>query len=209
MKIGIVGAGKIGHALSVRFTEAGHDVLLSNSRGPDTLEGLVQSIGVRAQAGTAEDAARWGDVVVIAVPLSAARSLPAEQFAGKVVVDANNYYPERDGNINELDSGEQTSSELVAAHLPGARVVKAFNTVYFERLLNEAHPERRSEERLGIPVAGDDAKAKAIALDLIDEIGFTGVDAGDLAAGRRQQPGTPVYNVPASPDEVRSRLDSE
>jgi 8-hydroxy-5-deazaflavin:NADPH oxidoreductase len=208
VKIGIVGAGRIGRALAVRFTEAGHDVVLSNSRGPETLTDVVRSLGDRARAGSVADAARWGDVVVIAVPLSAVDSLPKEPFAGKIVIDANNYYPQRDDSLPELDSGDQTSSEFLASYLTAARVVKAFNTIYFERLLNEARPDRPKEERLGLPVSADDDRAKAVVFELIDQIGFTGVDAGSLAQGRHQQPGTPVYNVPLSPDEIKARLGS-
>lgn len=193
MKIGIIGAGKIGHALAVRFTAADHQVMLSNSRGPGTLARVVASIRGDVRAATATEAAGYGEVVAVAIPFRAIRDLPPEPFAGKLVVDANNYYPEPDWRSPELDADEITSSELLASLLPGATVVKAFNTIYFRRLLDDSHPDLPVEERLAIPVAGDDANAKQTVIDLIDQIGFTGVDAGTLAESRRQQPGSLVY----------------
>ena len=189
MRIGIIGAGNIGHALAVRFAAAGHQVMLSNSRGPDTLTGVVASVQGDVRAGTVAEAARFGEVVAVAIPLRAIGDLPPEPFAGKVVVDANNYFPQRDGDIPELDADQTTSSELLASLLPGAIVVKAFNTVFFRRLLDDSHPELPPADRLAIPVAGDDADAKRTVIELIDQIGFTAVDAGTLAESRRLQPG--------------------
>jgi 8-hydroxy-5-deazaflavin:NADPH oxidoreductase len=189
MRIGIIGAGKIGHALAVRFAAAGHQVMLSNSRGPDTLADLVASIQGDVRAGTVAEAARFGEVVAVAIPLQAIWDLPPEPFAGKLVIDANNYFPQRDGHIPELDADQTTSSELLASLLRGATVVKAFNTVFFQRLLDDSHPELPAGERLKIPVAGDDADAKQTVIELIDQIGFTGVDAGTLPESRRLQPG--------------------
>lgn len=189
MRIGIIGSGHIGHALAVRFAAAGHRVMVSNSRGPDTLTDLVASIPGEVLAGTVPEAAGFGEVVAVAIPLRAIGDLPPEPFAGKLVVDANNYFPQRDGHIPELDADQTTSSELLASRLPGARVVKAFNTVYFRRLLDDSHPELPAAERLAIPIAGDDPDAKRTVIDLIDQIGFTGVDAGTLPESRRLQPG--------------------
>ena len=189
MRIGIIGAGNIGHALAVRFAAAGHQVMISNSRGPDTLTAVVASIQGDVRAGTVPEAARFGEVVAVAIPLRAIRDLPPDPFAGKVVVDANNYFPQRDGHIPELDADQTTSSELLASLLPGATVVKAFNTVFFQRLLDDSLQGLPTEDRLEIPVAGDDAKAKWTVIDLIDQIGFNGVDVGTLAEGRRLQPG--------------------
>jgi predicted dinucleotide-binding enzyme len=193
MKIGIVGAGMIGRALAVRFGTAGHEVMLSNSRGPETLADVVGSIQGAVRAGTVAEAARFGEVVAVAIPVQAVRTLPPEPFAGKIVIDANNYYPEPDSRVSVLDADETTSSELLAARLPGATVLKAFNTIYFRRLLDDSRPDLPAEERLAIPVAGDDPNAKRIVLDLIDQIGFTAVDAGTLAGSRRQQPGSSLY----------------
>jgi predicted dinucleotide-binding enzyme len=193
MKIGIIGAGRIGHALGVRFADAGHEVMLSNSRGPHTLDEVVASIEGNVRAGTVEEAARFGDIAAVAIPTQAIRDLPPEPFAGKLVIDANNYYPDPGRPVPELDADEMTSSELLAFLLPGAIVAKGFNTIYFGRLLNEARPELDAEERLAIPIAADSPKAKKTVSDLIDQIGFTAVDAGTLADTRRQQPGAPLY----------------
>jgi 8-hydroxy-5-deazaflavin:NADPH oxidoreductase len=193
MRIGIVGAGRIGQALAVRFAAAGHQVMVSNSRGPETLATLVAAIQGDVRAGTVAEVARFGEVVAVAIPPRAILDLPPEPFAGKLVVDANNYYPQAGGRIPELDADQTTSSELLASLLPGASVVKAFNTIYFRRLLDDSHPELPDPERLAIPVAGDDAYAKGTVIDLIHQLGFTGVDAGTLADSRRQQPGSPLY----------------
>jgi 8-hydroxy-5-deazaflavin:NADPH oxidoreductase len=193
MKIGIIGAGRIGHALGVRFTAVGHEVMLSNSRGPDTLGDVIASIDGDARAGTVKEAARFGDLAAVAIPTQAIRELPPEPFAGKLVIDANNYYPEPDWRLPELEADEVTSSELLASLLTGATVVKAFNTIFSRRLLEDSRPDLPAEERLAIPIAGDDAEAKRTVADLIDQIGFTAVDAGTLAGTRRQQPGAPLY----------------
>jgi predicted dinucleotide-binding enzyme len=193
IRIGIVGAGSMGRALAVRFAAAGHMVMLSNSRGPDTLVEVIGSIQGNVRAGTVAEAARFGEVVAVAIPVPAIRTLPTEPFAAKIVVDANNYYPEADGHVPALDADETTSSQLLASLLPGATVVKPFNTIYFRRLLEESRPDLPTEERLAIPIAGDDPNAKQTVLELIEQIGFTGVDAGTLAQSRRQQPGSPLY----------------
>jgi 8-hydroxy-5-deazaflavin:NADPH oxidoreductase len=193
IRIGIVGAGSMGRALAVRFAAAGHMVMLSNSRGPDTLVEVIGSIQGNVRAGTVAEAARFGEIVAVAIPVPAIRTLPTEPFAAKIVVDANNYYPEADGHVPALDADETTSSQLLASLLPGATVVKAFNTIYFRRLLEESRPDLPTEERLAIPIAGDDPNAKQTVLELIEQIGFTGVDAGTLAQSRRQQPGSPLY----------------
>jgi predicted dinucleotide-binding enzyme len=207
VRIGIIGAGNIGGTLARRFTEQGHEVVAANRRGPEAMSELLADLGDRGRAGTAEDAARFGEVVVIATPLSAWNDLPARALAGKVVVDANNYYPGRDGQIEALDSGRSTSSELLAERLPGARVVKAFNTVHY-KILGAGGRPAGDPERLAAPIAGDDEQAKAEVAALADEIGFDTVDHGGLAEGRRQQPGTPVYAEPLTADGVRKRLAS-
>jgi predicted dinucleotide-binding enzyme len=205
MKVGIIGAGMIGQATATRLVAAGHEVMISNSRGPETLADIELSLGQSAHAGTTEDAARFGDVVLVAIPLRAIGSLPADELAGQIVIDANNYYPGRDGEIAELENGETTSSELLSHALPGARVVKAFNTIYYQRIAHEGRPPG-SAERLAVPMAGDDTAAKQIVASLIDDMGFDPIDAGTLADGRRQQPGTPVYNQPLDAAGVREAL---
>jgi 8-hydroxy-5-deazaflavin:NADPH oxidoreductase len=192
MRLGIVGAGNIGRALAARFAAAGHEVMLSNSRGPETLARSAAAIDGNVRAGTVAEAARFGDVVAVATPPRAVLDLPPEHFAGKIVVDANNYFPEVYGPFPELATGEITTSELLASLLPGATVVKAFNVIYFARLHEESRPDLSADERLAIPIAGDDSDAKDAVLALIDEIGFAGVDAGTLAESGRQQPGSPV-----------------
>jgi predicted dinucleotide-binding enzyme len=192
VRIGIIGAGNIGGTLARLFVGAGHEVAVANSRGPETLQDLVDELGERAQAVTPAMAAEYGEVVVVSVPLGRYRQIPTGGVAGKPVIDTNNYYPQRDGQIAELDDGSTTSSELLAAHLPGAHVVKAFNQIYWERLRADGVPAG-TPGRTAIPIAGDDAAAKHVVAALIDAIGFDAVDTGPIAAGRLFQPGTSLY----------------
>jgi predicted dinucleotide-binding enzyme len=195
MKIGIVGSGNIGATAARLFVEAGHEVAVSNRRGPETLKGLVEELGDRARAMTVEEAARFGDIVLVAIPFGKYKELPVEAFYGKVVIDAGNYYPERDGKFAELDSDETTSSELMSEHLKGARLVKGFNTIYYAHLASQSDTNLPLEERRAIFIAGDDSGAKEIVAKLIEEIGYAAVDTGFLSeGGKRQQPGTAVYN---------------
>ena len=204
MNIGIIGSGSIGSTAARLFAEAGHAVALSNSRGPDTLAALVTSLGPRVRAMTAEDAARFGEIVLVAIPFGHYQDLPAEALAGKVVIDANNYYPERDGQFPKLDQEETTSSEMLADFLPGARVVKAFNTIYFEHLAAQGDTSLPIEGRRALFVGGDDPEAKRLVIGLIEEIGFGAVDTGSLGdGGRRQQPGTAVYNQELTVSQAR------
>jgi predicted dinucleotide-binding enzyme len=206
MDIGIVGAGKIGGSLARHFVRAGHEVAVSNSRGPETLRGLVAEIGGGVWAVTAEEAARFGEVVVVSIPFGRYRELPTDGLDGKVVIDTNNYYPGRDGHFDELDDDRTTSSELLQAHLSGARVVKAFNAIHSGSLRDLARLSG-NPERIGIPISGDDEEAKRTVAELIDEIGFDAVDAGTLAeGGRKHQPGSPVYTRNLSTHELRARL---
>jgi predicted dinucleotide-binding enzyme len=202
MKIGIVGAGHIGGTLATLFTRAGHQVALANSRDPGTLADTVAALGPNVHAATAADAAAFGELVAIAVPLKAYSALPPEPFAGRIVVDANNYYAQRDGQIPELDSKAASSTELLARHLPGARVLKAFNTINYQHLLGRGRPDAPAADRYAIPIAGDDAGAKAVLTGLIDEIGFSAVDTGTLADSWRQEPDTPVYGAEVQPDQA-------
>jgi len=206
MRIGIVGSGKIGGTLAGLFVRAGHEVAVSNSRGPDTLAGLVAELGPQARAATVADAASFGEVVAVAIPLRAIGDLPPAPFAGRVVVDANNYYPQRDGQVAELDSGALTSSGLLARTLPGARVVKAFNTIHFEHLRDRGRPQAPAADRLAIPMAGDDPAAKAVLTDLVDQIGFTAVDTGLLVDSWRQEPDTPVYGAEVGPEQATALI---
>jgi 8-hydroxy-5-deazaflavin:NADPH oxidoreductase len=202
MRIGIVGAGNIGGTLAGHFAAAGHEVALANSRGPETLGDLP--VGVRPV--TADEALRFAEVAVVAIPLHAVAALPADAAAGKVVVDANNYYASRDGNVAELDGDRTTSSELLQGHLRGSRVVKAFNTMRAQTLRDAGRPAG-DPERLAIPISGDDPEAKRVVIGLIDEIGFDAVDAGSLAeGGRKHQPGAAVYGAELTAPELRSAL---
>jgi predicted dinucleotide-binding enzyme len=196
MQVAIIGSGKIGATLARRFTQTGHEVTLANSRGPASLEPLLAELGPRAHAAAdVAAAAAAGDVVVLALPFFVYDQLPAEAFAGKVVVDATNYYAGRGGGIPELQDDSTTSSELVARHLSGALVVKAFNTMVWTQLGADGRPAG-DRNRLLLFVAGDDPAAKAIVRELADEIGFDTIDHGGLAAGRAQQPGSSVFGVP-------------
>jgi predicted dinucleotide-binding enzyme len=203
VKIGIIGAGNIGANAARLFAEAGHEVVISNSRGPETLSELVEEIGAGVRAVTLEEAADSGDVVLEAIPFGRFEELPADRLAGKIVIDASNYYPGRDG---EIDLDGLTSTELLARHLSRSRVVKAFNTMYYETLASEGRTDAPVEDRLVLFVSGDDEEAKGIVSDLIEEIGFAPVDAGPLKASGKQEPGAPVYNNPMSPERARKML---
>jgi hypothetical protein len=198
--LGIIGAGNIGTALAQAATDLGHDVVLSNSRGPETLTGLVDELTARpsrrgsVRAATPEEAAAAGDLVAVAVPLKAVADVPVEPLAGKVVIDANNYYPQRDGQIAELDDESTTTSELLQAHLPTSRVVKAFNHIYSAEITARRTPPGTPGRR-ALAIAGDDAAAKETVAALIDRVGFDVVDAGPLAEGWRFQRDTPGYVV--------------
>ncbi len=204
MKIGIIGAGMIGGTAMRLFARAGHEVAISNSRGPESLAELVHELGPGVQARTIEEAARFGDVVLIAIPLGRYATLPAALLANKIVIDAMNYYPQRDGKV---DFRGLTSSELVAQHLRESRIVKAFNTMYYQTLGSRGTRSTAESDRLALFVAGDDAEAKAVVSQLIREIGFAPVDTGTLReGGRRQQPGSPLYNQPLTAPQARQRL---
>ncbi|MEI8083890.1 MAG: NAD(P)-binding domain-containing protein [Actinomycetes bacterium] len=207
MQIGIIGAGHIGGALAATLPAAGHRVLLANSRGPESLRELVAKLGPGVQAATVAGAAA-SEAVVVTVPLRAVTELEPEQFAGKIVIDTCNYYPQRDGVFAQLEDGTINSSELVAAHLSQSTVIKAFNTIYFQRLTDEGSPELPMDQRLAIPVAGDNSAAKALVSHLISELGFAPVDGGSLADSWRQEPGEPVYNNPVGPTEAQRIIDN-
>lgn len=192
LTIGLIGAGHIGSTVARLAVAAGHDVVLSNSRGPETLAELVGELGERARAATPDEAAAAGDLVVVTVPLKAYRDVPVEPLDGKVVIDTNNYYPERDGHIAELDDESTTTSELLQAHLPGSHVVKAFNNIYFAHLASLARLAG-SPERSVLAIAGDDDGAKETVAAFLDSIGYDAHDVGPLAEGWRFQRDTAAY----------------
>ena len=190
--IGLIGSGNIGGTVARLAVAAGYDVVLSNSRGPETLAELVAELGPRARAATAADAAAAGDIVVVTIPLKSYRDVPVEPLAGKVVIDTNNYYPQRDGNIAELDDESTTTSELLQAHLPTSHVVKVFNNIWFGALAALARPAGAAD-RTALAIAGDDADAKAQVTAFLDTIGYDAVDAGPLSEGWRYQRDTAAY----------------
>jgi predicted dinucleotide-binding enzyme len=208
VRIGVIGSGNIGATAARLFLAAGHEVAIANSRGPDSLGELVGELGHGSRAATVDEAAGFGELVLVAIPMRAHRDLPADRLAGRVVVDANNYYAARDGQIAALDSNETTSSDLLAQHIgPGARVVKAFNTMTSTALGTTGRPDAPLEERPVLFLAGNDEEAKATVAALIEELGFAPVDTGSLAVGRRrQQPGGDLYNAPMRLSEARARL---
>lgn len=206
MKIGIIGAGQIGGTLTRRLTALGHDVYVANSRGPQTLADLAAETG--ATAVTPAEAARSGEVIVVTIPEARIRHLPKDLFAGTppdaVVVDTGNYYPrQRDGRIDEIEDGLPESRWV--EHQLGRPVVKAFNNIRARNLMERGRPAGAAD-RIGLPVAGDDARAKATVLRLVEELGFDGVDAGGLDDSWRQQPGTPVYASDLDAEGVRRAL---
>ena len=196
--VGIIGSGMIGGTVARLSVAAGHRVVLSNSRGPETLQELVAELGPLATAGLAEQAAEAGDLVVVSVPVKAFAEIPAKPLAGKPVLDTGNYYPQRDGQIEELDTGALTSSGLLQRYLDQAQVVKVFNNIFFKHLQSLARPSG-ADDRTALPIAGDDADAKAKVTAYLDSIGYDAVDAGPVAQSWRQEPGTPAYGTPYGP----------
>ena len=198
--VGFIGSGMIGGTVARLSVAAGHEVVLSNSRGPETLEDLARELGPLARAGTGAQAAA-GDIVVVSIPLRAYPSVPAGPLAGKTIIDTTNYYPQRDGQITELDSGAVTSSGLLQRHLSGSHVVKAFNNIFYKHLLSLARPAEAAgaADRTFLPIAGDDPAAKQAVTAFLGSIGYGAVDAGSLADSWRQEPGTPVYGAPYGP----------
>ena len=206
MNIGIIGAGNIGGNLTRRFRELGHNVFVANSRGPESLAHLAAETGATPVSVT--EAAQRGDVVIITIPEKNIPNLPRDLFTtvsdSVVIVDTGNYYPQqRDGRIAAIEDG-MTESGWVSQQL-GRPVVKAFNNIYAAHLLTSGRPAG-TPGRIALPVAGDDDRAKAVVLKLIDELGFDGVDAGGLDESWRQQPGTPVYGADLDAEGVRRAL---
>jgi len=199
--IGLIGAGQIAR-LAVSH---GFAVVISTSRGPETLASLVAELGPNARAATAVEAAAAGDIVVVTVPLKNYRDVPVAPLAGKIVIDTNNYYPQRDGHIPELDNESTTTAELLQAHLPKSKVVKAFNHIYAAQLTTDGKPTG-SKPRRALVIAGDDPGAKATVTQLLDTFGFDTVDAGPLKEGWRIQRDTPGYGPRRTADELRRDL---
>jgi predicted dinucleotide-binding enzyme len=198
MKIGVIGSGRVGGTLVRRFETAGHDVVVANSRGPQTLATLADQTG--AKAGTVVEAARDTDLVVLAVPLPAVESLPTDAFQGKIVVDADNYY----GGIPEINETGETSSRWTAEHLPGAKVVKAFNSIHAAEMAVGAAAADGGV--IALPIAGDDPMAKQTVMTMLEELGFDPIDAGGLDDSWRQQPGSPASGDAMDATHLRQAL---
>ncbi len=193
--VGFIGSGYIGGTVARLAVAAGYDVVIGNSRGPESLADLAAELGERARAATAAEAAEAGELVVISVPFKAYADVPAAGLAGKVALTTNNYYPQRDGTFEELEAGKVTSAELEQRALPGVRLVKVFNNIHYRHLAALARPAGAAD-RTSLPIAGDDAEAKRAATAFLDAIGYDAVDAGTLAESWRQEPGQPVYGPP-------------
>ena len=203
MRIGIIGSGNIGGTLARLFADAGHEVVISNSRGPESLE---DEVGDGIRAGTVEEAAEHGDVVLLAIPFKAFETLPVDELSDTTVIDATNYYPGRDGEYAELADDSTTSSELVARHLDSSRIVKAFNTLE-AGTLEDDNRVSGDHRRLVVFAASDDDLAKRQVMELIDEVGFDPIDTGTLSeGGRLQQPGSPIYGAELTNPEAREAL---
>ena len=204
MKIGVIGAGFIGRAVAQLALAAGHEVMLSNSRGPQTMSSVLSGIrGVKV--GSAQDAAQFGDVVLVAIPFEHYRSIPAQWLEGKTILDPNNYYPERDGHFPALDRFETTTSRLLAEHFSHSKVVTVFNAIFATDLTEHARPHGAPDRR-ALPVAADDAGAKAQVIGLLDELGFDAVDAGNLDDSWRFERAKPAYCVPLDQAGLRAAL---
>jgi 8-hydroxy-5-deazaflavin:NADPH oxidoreductase len=203
--IGLIGAGHIGSQVARLAVASGYDVVLSNSREPDTLADLIAELGPRARAASVVEAARQGDLVVVTIPLKNIGEIPVEPLAGKLVIDTNNYYPGRDGTIAELENESTTTAEMLQRHLPASKVVKAFNHIYAKELTTHGTPAGTPNRR-ALVIAGDDAEAKQTVVHLLDQFGFDTVDAGPLAEGWRIQRDTPGYGPRRNADELRQDL---
>ena len=203
--IGLIGAGHIGSQLARLAVQHGYDVVASNSRGPETLKDLVRELGPHARAGTSTQAAEAGDIVIVTIPLKNIGDVPVAPLKGKIVIDTNNYYPQRDGRIAELDREETTTSALLQRHLPASKVVKAFNHIYAAELTTHGQPAGTPNRR-ALAIAGNDADARRVVAQLIDRFGFDVVDMGPLTESWRIQRDTPGYGPRRTADELRRDL---
>ncbi|KGJ73373.1 NADP oxidoreductase [Cryobacterium roopkundense] len=203
--LGLIGAGHMGSQLARLAVRNGYKVVVSNAHGPQSLAWLVTELGQGARAATPTEAALAGDIVIVSVPLAALASIPVEELAGKIVIDTNNYEPKRDGAIEPLDTETTTVSELVQAHLPDSRVVKAFNHVDAVSLTTESRPAG-SPERRALIVAGHDPSAREVVASLIDVFGFDSLDIGPLEEGWRIQRDTPGFGASLDLFALRNAL---
>jgi predicted dinucleotide-binding enzyme len=193
--VGVIGAGMLGAAIARLCVNAGHDVVIANSRGPETLSDVVADLGARARAGTYRDAIEAGELIVLAVPMSAYKDLPEQELRQKTVIDTLNYYPERDGQMAECETTDSTTGELLQRQLPTSHVVKTMSNVDFIHLVSLARPAG-APDRSALPIASDDPAAKARVSRFLDSIGYDSVDVGSLSESWRFEPGTPIYTWP-------------
>lgn len=203
--IGIIGAGNIGSQIARKALEIGYDVVISNSRGPETLTSLIANLGDHARAATAAEAGAAGDVVVVTVPLTSLPDIPAEPLAGKIVIDTNNYYWERDGHIAALDEERTTTSEMLQEHLPTSKVVKGFNHIQAQQITTDGKPAGANDRR-ALATASDYADALAFITKFYDEFGFDAVNIGPLAQSWRVERDQPAYVVPQNVEELKANL---
>lgn len=206
--LGLIGSGLIGSTLAKLAVENGYAVVLSNSRGPETLSGLVAELGPKARAASPREAAAAADLVVVTIPFGNYRKVPVTELAGKTVIDTNNYFPGRDGRFPELDAKRTTSSELLQEHLASSKVVKAFNHIDYRDLYNLGVPAG-ADGRLAIPISGDDEAAKSTVTGLIDGFGFDTVDAGALSEGWRFDPSSETFESLFDRDQVIAAMARE
>jgi predicted dinucleotide-binding enzyme len=206
LTFGFIGTGHIGGAVAKVLARAGHDVVLSNSRGPASLADAVKDIGPRAKAApSTADAAKAGDIVVVAVPIRAMMDLPEEAMAGKIVIGTTNYIPQYDGHIGDLDSGSTTTAQMLQKQLPKSRVVKAFSHISAAEVLTDGAPQG-SPGRRALALVGDDAEAKRAVAGLYEELGFDAIDAGGLAESWRFEFGQPSFAVRQNAAQLRENL---
>ncbi|GAA5202767.1 NADPH-dependent F420 reductase [Microbacterium jejuense] len=203
--IGIIGAGHIGSALARAFSELGYDVVIANSRGPETLTDVVAGLGPKVTAASAADAAAAADIAVVTVPLKALKDVPVEPLAGKFVIDTNNYYFERDGHIEALDRGETTTSQLVQDHLPTSKVVKGFNQILASDINTTGLPAGTADRR-ALGTASDHDDAVELITGIYDALGYDTVSAGPLSESWRLERDRPAYVTRQNADELRANL---
>ncbi len=203
--IGIIGAGHIGGQIARKAVELGYDVVISNSRGPETLAGLVAELGPTARAATPAEAAAAGDFAVVTVPLKSIRDVPVEPLAGKIVLDTNNYYWERDGHFPALDAGEATTSGLLQEHLPGSKVAKAFNHIMYSQITTGGTPAGTPNRR-ALATASDFPEAAELVTRLYDEFGFDTVNMGPLSESWRTERDRPAYVIRQNAAELAENL---
>ncbi|WP_461172771.1 NAD(P)-binding domain-containing protein [Arthrobacter sp. Z1-9] len=203
--IGIIGAGHIGSQIARKAVELGYDVIISNSRGPETLAGLAAELGPKARAATAAEAAGGGDFAVVTVPLKNYADVPVEPLAGKIVIDTNNYYWERDGHIPALDNGEATTSGLLQGHLPESKVAKGFNHIGAAQITTDGAPVG-TENRRALATASDYPEAAELVTRLYDEFGFDTVNIGLLEESWRVERDRPAYGVRQNAQELKDNL---